>query len=68
MKAHYFFQDKADEDDIMLKLCIDQGYVPKTCLLGGQIIFALVYGGENPCKGCQGPRGKCRRADNQEGI
>jgi len=58
MKPHYFEQDKAD-DDMYLDMAKMQGYVPKTCLLGGAVVMGLVNEGKNPCKGCQGPREKC---------
>ena len=60
MKPHYFNQISPDEDDIMLGMAIMQGYVPKTCLLGGIIVMGLVEKGENPCNGCEGPRHKCK--------
>jgi len=59
MKPHYFEQDEADSDDMNLGMAKMQGYVPKTCLLGGIIVIGLVNKGKNPCKGCNGPRGKC---------
>ena len=59
MKIHYFSQDKADVDDIQLGMAKMQGYVPKTCLLGGVVVMAEVSGGRNPCWGCEGPREKC---------
>lgn len=59
MKPHYFNQDKPDEDDVTLKMCIRQGYVPKGCLLSGQLIYVLICEGKSPCKGCEGPREKC---------
>ena len=59
-KAHYFSQDAADTDDMMLQMSIGQGYVPATCLLGGAIVFGLVNQGKDPCAGCYGPREKCR--------
>ncbi len=60
MKHHYFDQDKADEDDEMLKLVIKQGYVPETCLLSGKDVFGLTGMGLDPCNGCEGPRHKCK--------
>ena len=60
MKLHYFNQDKADEDDWHLKIAIEQGYVPKTCLIIGHIVMGLINKGENPCSGCNGPREKCK--------
>ena len=30
MKPHYFEQEQADRDDIMLDMAKSQGYVPKT--------------------------------------
>ena len=59
MKPHYFNQEKPDGDDIMLGMAIMQGYVPKTCLLGGGIVMGLVAEGKSPCRGCEGPRDKC---------
>lgn len=59
MKPHYFNQDKADKDDMMLGMAIMQGYVPKDCLLGGMIVIGMVNEAEDPCKGCEGPRQKC---------
>ena len=59
MKPHYFEQEQADDDDIMLKMAIDQGYVPADCLLGGEVIFGEVRNQRCPCGGCEGPRGKC---------
>ena len=38
--------------DGMLELCIKQGYVPKDCKLNGNLVFALISSGENPCNGC----------------
>jgi hypothetical protein len=59
-KLHYFDQEKADEGDWQLKMCIDQGYVPSTCLLGGMTVFSEVNKSHDPCKGCAGPREKCK--------
>ena len=36
----------------MLKLCINQGYVPSDCKLDGMLVFLLVGDGKNPCDGC----------------
>jgi hypothetical protein len=59
MKPHYFQQDSADKDDVSLSMAKGQGYVPMTCLLGGQTVMGLVNAGKNPCHGCEGPREKC---------
>ena len=59
MKPHYFDQEKPDIDDIQLKMAIHQGYVSKSCLLGGMVVFDEVNNGKNPCEGCNGPRDKC---------
>ena len=58
-KLNYFREGKADPNDIFLQMCIKQGYVPKTCLLGGQLVFALVNDGKDPCEGCNCDRTKC---------
>lgn len=59
MKPHYFEQEKADEDDIQLKMAKGQGYVPSTCLLGGMVVMGEITSAHNPCDGCAGPREKC---------
>jgi len=59
MKPHYFEQNEADEDDIELKMAKGQGYIPKTCLLGGSLIMALIRDAQSPCNGCNAPREKC---------
>lgn len=59
MKPHYFEQDKPDADDMWLDMAKGQGYVPKTCLLGGQVVMSEVSASRDPCAGCNGPREKC---------
>jgi len=59
-KLHYFDQETADPEDHMLNMAKMQGYVPKTCLLGGVIVMDLVNTGKDPCNGCNGPRIKCK--------
>lgn len=59
MKLHYFDQEQADADDMLLQMAKGQGYVPKTCLLGGQIVMAETRAGRFACWGCAGPREKC---------
>ena len=58
MKLHYFSQDEADKDDVLLGMM--QGYVPETCLLGGATVMNEVQTGKSPCDGCRGPREKCK--------
>lgn len=60
MKVHYFNQEIADQDDFNLKLAIEQGYVPSTCLLGGIVIMDEIGLGNDPCSGCNGPRLICQ--------
>lgn len=64
VKPHYFQQEKPDADDIQLKMAIGQGYVPTTCLLGGPTVMGLTMAGDDPCKGCQGPRERCHGRPN----
>ena len=59
-KLHYFNQEKADSTDIFLKMAIQQGYVPETCLLNGKLVIALNKEGRDPCKGCACDRDKCK--------
>ena len=60
MKPHYFEQDSADQDDMLLGMAKMQGYVPKTCLLGGVVVMAEIQAGKSACAGCNGPRDKCK--------
>jgi hypothetical protein len=59
MKLHYFEQESADSDDMQLGMAKQQGYVPSTCLLGGKLVMVEVFGGRDPCAGCNAPRDKC---------
>lgn len=59
MRLHYFDLDAADPADITLTMCTRQGYVPRTCLLAGVIVWQEMQQGKDPCAGCQGPRDKC---------
>ena len=58
-KLHYFKEEKTDPNDHFLNMSIQQGYVPKGCLLGGQLVWGLVKDGKDPCKGCACNRTKC---------
>ena len=60
MKIHYFNQEEADKDDMLLNMAKGQGYVPQTCLLGGQTLMGLVNSGFDPCRGCKCDRDKCK--------
>jgi len=66
MKPHYFEQNLADNDDILLKMCIHQGYVPTTCLLGGGVVWSEQNASRDPCAGCNGPREKCHGRERKE--
>jgi hypothetical protein len=48
------------EKDTMLELCIQQGYVPKTCTLNGMLVIGLINKGECPCDGCNANRDICK--------
>ena len=60
MKPHYFEQQEADTDDMLLGMAKMQGYVPQTCLLGGATVMGEVRAIRSPCDGCHGPREKCK--------
>ena len=62
-KPHYFDLTEAPALDILLGMAKKQGYVPQTCLLGGHVVMGLVNQGDDPCKGCQGPREICKGRD-----
>ena len=59
MKLNYFDQDKVD-DDIQLKMSIQQGYVPSTCRLAGIIVLSEINLGNDPCAGCTYSRDICK--------
>ena len=40
--------------DEMLKLCVNQGYVPADCIMDGMPVYLLIKDGKNPCCGCNG--------------
>ena len=65
MKPHYFEQETADADDMQLGMAKMQGYVPKTCLLGGPVVMGEVAANRSPCWGCEGPREKCHGKPKQ---
>jgi hypothetical protein len=44
---------------MFLEMAIQQGYVPKTCLLSGKIVMDEMNNGLDPCANCNGPRKKC---------
>jgi len=46
--------------DIMLMLCIEQGYVPPKCQLKGQIVYFLVQSEGDPCARCNMDREICK--------
>lgn len=59
-KLNYFEDEKADPNDHFLNMSIMQGYVPKTCLLNGQLVWGLISDGKDPCDGCNCYRNKCK--------
>lgn len=56
--------DQVKEDDMLREMCIKQGYVPEGCKLSGDMIFALINSGQNPCTGCYS-LSKCKIAKNK---
>ena len=48
-----------DADGTMLKLAKRQGYVPAGCTMDGFMVMALVNGGDDPCRDCDGDRTEC---------
>lgn len=45
--------------DMYKNMCIQQGYVPPTCTMDGQLAWLLVNEGKDPCKGCNENRDIC---------
>jgi hypothetical protein len=50
--------DRAATDDL-LQICIGQGYVPRTCMMAGFIVWVETRRGVDPCGGCNVPRDRC---------
>ena len=50
------------------QMCVQQGYVPSTCMMDGQMAWLLIKEGKDPCKGCNYNRKQCngRYADYQD--
>lgn len=65
MKAEYFTQFKADQDDYLLHEYIARGFVPVSCLLGGTLVQLSVEEERDPCATCPGPRKRCRGRPRQ---
>lgn len=59
MKTHYFEEETTPNDDHLLAMAKQQGYVPPSCLLGGETVMGLVNSGFDPCNGCSCERYKC---------
>jgi hypothetical protein len=57
---------KKMSEDIMRDMCIRQGYVPKTCMLPGQLIFGLVNEQGDPCNGCNHDREICKGRESKK--
>jgi hypothetical protein len=47
-------------------MCINQGYVPPTCKMDGQLCWLLVNDGKNPCDGCNYNRSDCKGRPKKE--
>jgi hypothetical protein len=46
-------------DDMFKVMCVQQGYVPKTCTLPGTLVWYLIKQEEDPCAGCNMDRQVC---------
>ena len=51
--------------DMYKEMCIQQGYVPNTCTMDGQMCWLLVNSQGDPCKGCNEDRNKCKGRKNR---
>ena len=47
-------------NDMYKKMCTQQGYVPSTCTMEGQLCWLLVNSQGDPCKGCNADRNECK--------
>ena len=51
---------KKQKKDTMLDICVEQGYVPETCQLDGQLVYMLTKENGDACKGCNIDRAVCK--------
>lgn len=57
---YYNDRKEKSKDDVMLKLCKAQGYVPDGCVLAGVLVYSLMQRPPgDPCKGCNENRKNC---------
>ncbi len=56
------------EDDGMLAMAQEQGWVPAGCYMDGQLLFALQKRGEDPCNVCNGHRLRCQGRPRLKGT
>jgi hypothetical protein len=52
--------------DILRQMCIQQGYIPSTCTLSGQIVWLLINNGKDPCAECNMDRTVCKGRSKKE--
>ena len=52
--------------DMFKEMCIQQGYIPSTCTMDGQMCWLLVNSQGDPCKGCNEDRNKCKGRKNRK--
>ena len=55
------------EKDVMLDICVEQGYVPATCQLKGLIVLHLVHTEGDPCARCNMDRLECKGRPRKDG-
>ena len=48
------------ETDQLLEMCKHQGYVPIGCIMPGMMVLCFINQGDDPCKGCNNDRLKCK--------
>lgn len=52
--------------DMVLEICIHQGYVPSKCYLTGLVVMSEVTAGRDPCSGCRLDRQICGGRKHKE--
>lgn len=53
--------------DMLREMAVNQGYVPKGCQMDGRPLWALLNGGDDPCRGCNYNKSECGgRKDKEE--
>jgi hypothetical protein len=55
----FYDDEKEAASDVRLQKAISLEFVPKGCLLGGELLLYLIFSERDPCGGCHYDKKKC---------